>query len=237
MEADTDRSGPAPTEPPRRPGRGRGRPVVTIAALYGAGGSSIGPLVADALGVPFHDRDLPEQVARTTGLPADAVDDVDDVPRSRSERFFSSLGQASLPSAAPSDSVDQLGLQTRKVRSGIEATLARIALDGGVVIGRGGNIVLQDYPGALHVLLRAAREQRVARRMRIDDIDRATARSRQRHEDEARITFVKRAYGIDGNDPAQYHLVIDTSALDDDACVDLIVRASRSRLAQSTRGW
>lgn len=185
--------------------------------------------------MPFHDRDLPEEVARTTGLPADAVVDVDDAPRSRSERFFASLGQASLPSAAPSDSADQVGVQTRRMRSGIEETLARIALDGGVVIGRGGNVVLQDYPGALHVLLRAPRERRIARRMRIAGIDRATAIARQRHEDEARVKFVRRAYGVDGNDPAQYHLVLDTSALDDDTCVELIVRASRFRMAQSTR--
>jgi cytidylate kinase len=37
--------------------------VVTISASYGAGGSVIGPAVADALGVPFLDRAVPARVA------------------------------------------------------------------------------------------------------------------------------------------------------------------------------
>jgi cytidylate kinase len=125
-------------------------------------------------------------------------------------------------------------LQTRRVRSGIEQTLARIALEGGVVIGRGGNVVLSRYPWALHVLLRAPLDQRLLRRMRLDGIDRATAERRQRYEDDARVKFVRRVYGIDGSDPAGYHLVIDTSEIDDETSADLIVRGSRYRLARAT---
>jgi cytidylate kinase len=213
--------------------RGR-RPIVTIAALYGAGGSSIGPLVADVLGVPFHDRNMPEEVERHTGLPAEVVDDVDDAPRTLSDRFFSRLGQSSLVSGAESGSPEMVDLQTRRVRSGIEQTLARIALEGGVVIGRGGNVVLSRYPWALHVLLRAPLEQRLLRRMHLDGIDRATAERRQRYEDDARVKFVRRVYGIDGSDPAGYHLVIDTSEIDDETSADLIVRGSRYRLARAT---
>jgi hypothetical protein len=45
------------------------RPVVTVAALYRAGGSVDGPRVAERLGVPLLDREIPEYVARRTGLP------------------------------------------------------------------------------------------------------------------------------------------------------------------------
>ena len=220
--------------PPDHSGATPRRPIVTIAALYGAGGSSIGPLVAEVLEVPFHDRNLPEEVARRTGLPADVVDDVDDAPRTRSERFFSRLGQSSIVSGADAGSPETVDLQTRRVRSGVEQTLARIALEGGVVIGRGGNVVLGQFPWALHVLLRAPLEARLRRRMRLDGIDRATAERRQRIEDAARVKFVRRTYGIDGDDPAGYHLVVDTSEIDEDTCVDLIVRASRYRLARDT---
>ena len=37
--------------------------VVTISAAYGAGGSAIGPMVAEELGVPFLDRAIPVAVA------------------------------------------------------------------------------------------------------------------------------------------------------------------------------
>ena len=49
------------------------KPVVTLAALYGAGGSVVGPRVAERLGVPFLDRDIPEAVAQRSGLSSDAV--------------------------------------------------------------------------------------------------------------------------------------------------------------------
>ena len=52
------------------------RPVVTIAALYGAAGSVIGPQVAERLGVAFLDRGITEAVAARTGLPEEAVADV-----------------------------------------------------------------------------------------------------------------------------------------------------------------
>ena len=35
------------------------RPVVTVSALYGAGGSVVGPRVAEELDVPFLDRQIP----------------------------------------------------------------------------------------------------------------------------------------------------------------------------------
>ena len=45
------------------------RPVVTLAALYGAGGSVVGPQVAQRLGVPFLDRGISQAVAFRAGLP------------------------------------------------------------------------------------------------------------------------------------------------------------------------
>ena len=45
---------------------GQHPPVVTLASLYGAGGSVVGPRVAERLGVPFLDRAIPDAVAKQT---------------------------------------------------------------------------------------------------------------------------------------------------------------------------
>ena len=42
--------------------------VVTISATYGAGGSVVGPAVAERLGVPFVDRAIPTRVADDLGI-------------------------------------------------------------------------------------------------------------------------------------------------------------------------
>jgi len=79
------------------------RPLVTIAALYGAGGSVVGPRVAQRLGVPFLDRQIPDAVAAHTGLPETAVDAVAEEPRSGIDRLAASLGRLPRSAVPPAD--------------------------------------------------------------------------------------------------------------------------------------
>jgi hypothetical protein len=205
------------------------KPVVTLAALYGTGGSVIGPRVAQRLGVPFLDREIPEAVAARTGLSTDAVAVVDDDPRSGSERWISRLGRAATISGGAGAVAEDLDLEERRLRGHVEEFLYRASLSGGVALGRGGMVVLRDVPHVLHVLLCGPREARVRQGMVIEGIDRATAERRQEAEDEARVGYVRRAYGVDGRDARLYHLVLDSTALDFDACVELIAAASEAR--------
>ena len=205
-------------------------PVVTIAALYGAAGTVIGPKVAERLGVPFLDRDIPEAVAKRSGLPQAVVEGVDEAPRSGMQRLTASLGRASTISGAMGGSVEQLDVEERVIRGRIEEFLARASISGGVALGRGGMVVLRSVPWALHVYLGGPRDARIAQRMALEGIDRSTAEARQKAEDRARISYVSRVYGVDGTDPALYHLMLDSTALDVDTCVDLIVTAARARV-------
>ena len=182
-------------------------PVVTIAALYGAAGSVIGPRVAEALGVPFLDRAIPQAVAKRTGLPESVVEDVDEAPPRGMQRLIASLGRASTISGATGGSIEQLDAEVRSIRGQIEEFLARASVSGGVAVGRGGMVILRSVPWALHVHLGGPREARVAQRMALEGIDRATAEARQEAEDRARMSYVSRVYGVDGEDPALYHLM------------------------------
>jgi hypothetical protein len=213
------------------PPRGhRHRPVVTLAALYGAGGSVVGPKVAERLSVPLLDRAIPDAVAEQTGLPQEAVADIDDQPRGPMQRLVSSLGRGTTSSGGSGGWVEQLDLQERGLRARIEEFLARSSVSGGVAVGRGGMVVLQSVPWALHVHLGGPREARLRQRMRLEGIDHDTAERRRRYEDRARAEYVRRAYGVDGSDPALYHLIIDSTAVDLDTCVDLIVTAAQARV-------
>jgi cytidylate kinase len=205
-------------------------PLVTVAALYGAGVSVVGPGVAERLGVRLLDREVPDDVARRAGVSKDAVADVDDEPRSRMERLFSNVGRAAPLSRADTGSADALDVQERRLRSTIEETLAQAKKSGGVVIGRGGMVVLRAVPWALHVHLGGPRDARIEQAMSLDAIDREAAERRQQAEDRARTRYVRHAYGVDGGDPALYHLTLDSTAIDLDMCVEVIVAASRGRV-------
>ena len=211
------------------PAQHRGVPtVVTIAALYGAGGSVVGPRVAERLGVQFLDRAIPSAVAKRAGLTEAAVDEVDQKPRSGWQRLLASLGRAS-PATGASHQVERLDLEERRLRAEIEEFLANASRAGGVVLGRGGAVVLADVPGALHVYLGGDRKARVQRVMKLDGLDRATAAHRVKANDRARRDYVRSTYGIDGDNPRLYHLTIDAIALGADVCVELIVGAAEAR--------
>jgi cytidylate kinase len=119
------------------------------------------------------------------------------------------------------------------MRAEVEEFLARASIQGGVVLGRGGAVVLGSVPGALHVLLLGPREARVEQAMKLEGIDRETAERRLEANDRARREYVRKRYGVDGDDPCLYHLVIDSCAFDLDACVDFIVTASQLRMQQA----
>jgi cytidylate kinase len=200
---------------------------VTLAALYGAGGSVIGPRVAERLGVPFLDRAIPSSVAKRAGIPDAAVEQADEAPRSRWDRVLDALGRASPPSGA-SGQVERLDLEERRLRGEIERFLADASRTGGVVLGRGGAVVLASVPGALHVYLGGARDGRIKRVMDLHGIERETAARRVKSNDQARRDYVRSTYGIEGDNPTIYHLMIDAITLGVDVCVDLIVAASES---------
>ena len=93
----------------------RHRPTVTLAALYGAGGSFVGSRVAERLGVPLLDREIPAAVAEITGLSEEAVNEVDEESPSATGRIFERLGHAGTVTGGTQASGD-LGLQERRLR-------------------------------------------------------------------------------------------------------------------------
>jgi cytidylate kinase len=204
-------------------------PVVTLAALHGTGGSVVGPRVAERLGVEFFDRAIPSVIAERTGLTQQAVAAVDDSPRRPIGRLVSNLARVADARTATGSPVERLDLEERRLRAEIEAFLVRASRAGGVVLGRGGAVVLASVPGALHVYLGGPWDGRVEQVMESEDVDRPTAERRVEAHDRARREYVRDFYAVDGDDPGLYHLVVDAVALGVDGCVALIVLASNYR--------
>jgi Cytidylate kinase-like family len=207
------------------------RPLVTMVGLYGTGYSRIGPQVAERLDVPFLDHEIVTGVADRLGVPAASIEtydpDSEKSPRSGLRRFLDSLGQPSTADTSPAP--DQ---EARRLRSATEQYLARATVRGGVVVGRGGMVVLRRLPGVLHVRLDGPRDARIEQAQREFGLDQRTAQRRQKENDRVRIGYVREAYGVDLNDPDLYHLRLDSTVLAWDTCVDLIVTAAQARTQQ-----
>ena len=205
-----------------------GAGVVTISASYGAGGDLVGPAVAARLGLVFHDRAIPAQVAGRLGVPlAEAEANDENVARGL-WRIVASLGTMPDPMGGVVPVTEQLDERTFRVQT--EGVVREIADGpGGVVLGRAAAVVLGDRPDALHVRLDGPEQRRLDAVVARTGRPRDEVRRELRANDAARMGYVRRSYRVDPTSPRNYHLVIDSTALPLQTVVDLVVEAARAR--------
>ncbi len=202
--------------------------VVTFSAAYGAAGAEVAPAVAERLGLPFHDRAIPAQVAGRLGVSVAEAEANDETVMRGLWRLVASLGTMPDPvgGVLPTSSLPD----ARAFRLQTERVLAEIAEGaGGVVLGRAGAMVLRDRPDVLHVRLDGPRERRleaaVARSGRsIDEV-----RREMEANDRTREAYVRHFYRCDPASAKHYHLIIDSTAVPVETVVDLVVTAARAR--------
>ena len=201
--------------------------LVTLSAAYGAGGSRVGPEVAQRLGVPFVDRAIPTGVAQRLAVPLREAVGHDESVANWFTRALLSFGQVT-PVLAGATPPPESIVTDDAYRQATEQVLREHAEGkGAVILGRAGAIVLRDHRGALHVRLTGPHDARVEQGMRLEGVDRATAEEHLEETDRARHAYVHHFYRVDARDPEHYHLLIDSTAIALDTCVDLIVRAAR----------
>jgi cytidylate kinase len=203
--------------------------VITVTRQYGAGGSAVARRVAETLGWTLMDNEFVEEVARRAGLPAEAVAAREERAPSLMERLVRALATASpevfVPGAASGEEPDEETL------AGVaERVIAEAAAHGrAVMVGRGAQAVLvrAAAPDALHVYVVAPREVRVREVMARLALAETEAARQLDETEAARDRYVERHYGLPRQDPARYHLVLNTGWLGHDGAADLVVSAAR----------
>ncbi|MGY1739843.1 MULTISPECIES: cytidylate kinase-like family protein [unclassified Blastococcus] len=202
--------------------------IVTVSAPYGAGGAEVAPAVAERLGLPFHDRAIPFQVAGRLGVPVAEAEENDERVARGLWRLIASLGSVPDPvgGVLPVTGIPDEGafrLQTERVLTEIADT------GGGVVLGRAAALVLRDRADALHVRLDGPPDRRLAAVVARSGRPREELRREMEANDRAREAYVRHFYRCDPASARHYHLVVDGTALPLDSVVDLVVLAARAR--------
>jgi cytidylate kinase len=212
-------------------------PVITIGRQFGAGGKTVGEMLARRLKVDILDSQLIDKVAHRLELPKEEVEAEDEQPGSLLHRLLMALGSASgEPMVQPEatawnpPNVDPVFDTRRAVLEITQHVIKEAARAGNVIIvGRGGAYILHDFPGALHVYLRASEAIRVAAVMQRFNITEEEARRRVKQTDENWSAYIKQVYGHDRNLASHYDLVLDTGRLGYEATVEAILAALRAR--------
>ncbi len=211
-------------------------PVITVGRMYGAGGESVGRMVAERLDAELVDDKFFVEVARRLELPPDEVERHEEVPGSFLSRVLQALGSASIEFAAPPEATawtppySDPTFDTRKAVLQITQELIREAARTGsaVIVGRGAAYLLHDHPRAVHVFLRGSERDRVRAVRESLGLGEQEARRRLKQMDANRRAYVRQVYNHDWLDPAHYHVVLDTGRLGHERAAAAIVALARS---------
>src|SRR5713226_10456190 len=144
-------------------------PVITIGRQFGAGGRTVGAMLAHELKADLLESQIIDEVAHRLELPKEEVEAEDEHPGTLLGRLLVALGSASSEPLIPPEATAwsppnaDPTFDTRKAVLQITQHVIQEAARAGnvVIVGRGGGYILRDFPGALHVFLRASEAVRV----------------------------------------------------------------------------
>jgi hypothetical protein len=184
--------------------------VVALSASHGAGGSVVGPVLAERLGVPFVDRAIPLAVADRLHVSyEEAAAHDDQASKGWLERVLSGfMGDSGAPAPLPADTVSAADF-----RRATEDVLLQHAQTGeGVILGRGAVALLRDRDDVLRVRLDGPAEARVRHAMELDrGLGQEGAELALRQFDRTHAAYVWQFYGVDICDSRLYHVVLDST--------------------------
>jgi cytidylate kinase len=195
--------------------------VITIARQYGAGGRLVARMIAERLGYSLYDKHMLHEVAQQAGVGIEAVEDLDQSVGDKLMHLIEEIVSSTpLIRGAVGISTD---FDEDKLRTFLIRIIREIAAkDNAVIIGRGGPLVLQNHPKTLRIYMVAAEKDRVENLMKDHGLERKKAEQVAIKEEKRRLSYLQNFDMGDPKDPALYHLVINTSLVDQLAAVDMI---------------
>ena len=113
----------------------------------------------------------------------------------------------------------------------LQETMERFAAQGNaVIVGRGGQMILRDWPTALHVHLYAPVDVRAKRLVERLSISEGQANERIKNSDETKRQYIRYMHGnASWKNLQYYHLALDTGAIEPEVAAHMIIEAARSR--------
>jgi cytidylate kinase len=186
-------------------------------------------MLCDKLGYCRVDKAMLTQIAEEAGVDVKAILEkersVTSKPRLISNQMTSLYGRAPSAFGRKGDIDDQT--YARVVRESME----RFAQEGNaVIVGRGGQIVLRDWPAALHVQLYASPEVRIQRLKERANISELEAKRRVSASDERKRWYVRHAHNnANWKDLKFYHLSINTGHISAETTVEIITLVAQRR--------
>ena len=197
--------------------------ILTISREFGSGGRTIGHQVANALGIPFYDKELVEQVALESGFAEKFVEE-----HGEHSSAGSIFAYAFAPQRVPG--VMQ-GLSTADFLWNIQCSVILQLAEQGpcVIVGRNADYILKDRPDTLHAFIQANMDARAERIVRLYGESEKSPQARLNEKDKRRKVHYQHYTGRTWSQAQNYDICLDSSKLGIETCTEILVKLMQGK--------
>jgi cytidylate kinase len=183
--------------------------LITITHVMGSEGLAIAQRVAAGLKIELYDDSRLREEAVCMGLRSEELKGF----REKAPDWFDRIR----------------GEQPRIYLNLMESVIFEAARHGeGVLIGQGGQMLLQNFGCAMHVLVTAQEDSRIRNLMRQKNLSREAAQKLIHKNDRQKKGFFQYAFHKDWDDPALYDLCVNPDKIGLERAAQLIMDMARS---------
>ena len=197
--------------------------VITISRQFGAGGRTLGRMVAEKLEYAFIDEEIIQMVAKRAKVSTNWVESIEKEAGGRLLKYMTKLVPKTFIDLILDD---QRGYIDEEIYVDLlHQIINRLADEGNtVIIGRGSQYILREREDAFHVLLVAQQEDRVKFMEENYDLSPKEASLVVNRQDKRRINLYRKFGREDYDQPHLYHLVINSSKQDLNMATELVCK-------------
>lgn len=189
--------------------------------MFGAGGKTLGEMLAKKIGYTFIDNEIIQMVAKDAKVSTNWVEAIEREAGGKLQKFLTRV--------VPKNLVDrvldnQRGYIDEEIYvETLQKIIGKIAEEGNaVILGRGSQYILKDREDTIHLLLVAEKEDRIKFMETHYNLSRSQAIQSVQSEDKRRMNLYRKFGRQDYDTPWLYHLVLNMSKIDLEEASDII---------------
>ena len=180
--------------------------IVTISRQFGAGGHSLGKMIADQLGIPFYDSEIIEQAVADTGFSPEFVREAGEYA-STTHSFLFNLALSHSVSVGPGEmsNYDKIYIAQAKI---IRELADKSSC---VIVGRCADYILRERDDVFNIFVHASNEYRAERVLETyGEIQGKSIEERLEEKDKKRALYYRHYTDREWGDLENYDLTINT---------------------------
>lgn len=195
--------------------------IITISRQFGAGGRRLGEMLADQLNYRFLDDLIIQEISKEAKVSKSMVISMERTAGTALSKFITNLFSRDYMDRWVGDGK---GYMDEEVYVDVlHDVMVRLANEDNLILmGRGGQYILQNFENAFHLLLVADLKDRIKFIQGFYKLSDAKAEQAVMRGEKKRANLYRKFGKDDYNDPSLYHMVLNMSRVSLEKAVDIV---------------